>query len=75
MSCWQKKGPTRGLRQFSWRTFRGEKVMFNNLDEQIEITQGSGPTQIERLVRYLVVAVLSVLLFGGLFMGVWFLEF
>jgi hypothetical protein len=52
-----------------------ENAMFNNLDEQIEITQGSGPTQVERLVRYLVVAVLSVLLFGGLFLGVWFLEF
>jgi hypothetical protein len=49
--------------------------MFNNLDEQIEITQGRGPTQAERLVRYLVVAVLSVLLFGGLLLGVWFLEY
>ena len=56
-------------------TFDGEKAMFNNLDEQIESTQGRSPTQVERLVRYLVVAVLSVLLFGGLLMGVWFLEY
>jgi hypothetical protein len=49
--------------------------MFNNLDEQIENTQGQSPTQIERLVRYVVVTLLSVLLFGGLFMGVWLLEY
>jgi hypothetical protein len=49
--------------------------MFNTLDEQIESPKGRSPTQVERLVRYLVVAVLSVLLFGGLFLGVWFLEY
>jgi hypothetical protein len=49
--------------------------MFNTLEEQIESTQGRSPTQAERLVRYLVVAVLSVLLFGGLFLGVWFLDY
>jgi hypothetical protein len=49
--------------------------MFNNLDEQIETTQGSGPTQTERLVRFFIVAVLSVIVFGGLFLGVWFLEY
>ena len=49
--------------------------MFNNLEEQIEITQGRGPTQAERFVRYLIVAVLSVLSFGGLFLGVWFREY
>jgi hypothetical protein len=49
--------------------------MFNNLEEQIESTQGRSPSQVERLVRYLVVAVLSVLLFGGLLLGVWFLEY
>jgi hypothetical protein len=51
------------------------KAMFNNLDEQIESTQGSIPTQTERFARFLVVAVLSALLFGGLFLGVWFLEY
>jgi hypothetical protein len=49
--------------------------MFNTIDEQIESTEGMGPTHVERLVRYLVVAVLSVVLFGGLFLGVWFLEY
>jgi hypothetical protein len=58
-----------------WRTFDGEKAMFNNLDEQIEGVQGRGPNKAERLVRYLVVAVVSVLVFGGLLLGVWFLEF
>lgn len=43
--------------------------MFNSLHEQIESTQGETPTQTERLVRYVAVAVLSVLLFGGLFLG------
>ncbi len=46
--------------------------MFNTLDQQIESTEGRSPSQAERLVRYLVVAVLSVLLFGELFLGVWF---
>ena len=49
--------------------------MFNNLDEQIETTLGRGPTYTERLVRYLVVAVLSVLLFGGLYLGISFFEY
>jgi hypothetical protein len=43
--------------------------MFNNLDDQIENIQGRSPTQAERVVRYLVVAALSVLLFGGLLSG------
>ncbi|MBZ5571808.1 MAG: hypothetical protein LAO09_08015 [Acidobacteriia bacterium] len=48
--------------------------MFDTLDEQIESTQGRSPTYAERVVRYLAVAGLSALLFGGLFWGVWFLE-
>ncbi len=49
--------------------------MFDNLEEQIESTRGSIPTQTERLARFLIVAVLSVLLFSGLFLGVWLLEY
>jgi len=49
--------------------------MFDNLDEQIERAEGTSSTYVERLVRYLIVAVLSVVLFGGLFLGVWFLEY
>jgi hypothetical protein len=56
-------------------TCNGEKAMFNNLDEQIETTAGETPTQAARVLRYLIVAVLSIILFGGLFLGVWFLEF
>lgn len=44
--------------------------MFN-----IESAQGVSATQTEQLVRFLVVAVLSMLLFGALFPGVWFLEY
>jgi hypothetical protein len=49
--------------------------MFDNLDEQIESTQGGRPPQAERLVRWLIAAVLSLLLVGGVFLGVWFLEY
>ena len=45
----------------------GEAGMFDTLDEQIESTQGRSPTYAERVVRYLAVAGLSALLFGGLF--------
>ena len=48
--------------------------MFNNLDEQIENTQSGPPTKIERLIRLAGVALLSVLLFGGLYLGVLLLE-
>lgn len=49
--------------------------MFETLDQQIESTQGAVPTQGERVARYLVVAVLSVVLFGSLLVGIWLLEF
>jgi hypothetical protein len=49
--------------------------MFNNLDEQIESTVGETSTPAARVLRYLIVAALSIILFGGLFLGVWFLEF
>jgi hypothetical protein len=48
--------------------------MFNNLDEQIENTQSGPLTKIERLIRLAGVAILSVLLFGGLYLGVVLLE-
>jgi hypothetical protein len=49
--------------------------MFNTLDEQIENTEDRAPSQTEQLIRYLAVAVLSVVVFGGIFLGVWFLEY
>ncbi len=49
--------------------------MFDNLDQQIASTQGTRPTQAERVVHYLVVSVLSVIAFGGLILGIMLLEF
>jgi hypothetical protein len=49
--------------------------MFDTLDQQIDRTQGAIPTQGERLIRYLVVGVLSVVLFGSLLLGILLLEF
>ena len=49
--------------------------MFDNLDEQIERAEGTSSTYVERLVRYLLVALLSVVSFGGLFLAVWLLEY
>ena len=48
--------------------------MFESLDEEIKITEGAGPTGKERLVRYLSVAILSVVVFGGLYLGIVALE-
>lgn len=45
--------------------------MFDNLDEQIANDVAKNSTQAARLV----VAVASVVLFGGLFLGVWLLEY
>jgi hypothetical protein len=52
----------------------GEHIMFDNLDEQIanELTNN---TRAERAVRCVVVTLLSVLVFGALFWGVWLLEY
>ena len=49
--------------------------MFDNLDKQIERTEGTSSTYVERLVRYLLVALLSVVSFGGLFLAVCLLEY
>ena len=56
-------------------TFDEEGTMFNNLDDQITNAEATDSTQTGRLIRYLVVAVASVVLFGGLFLGVWLLEY
>jgi hypothetical protein len=49
--------------------------MFSTLEEQIEDTEGKSPTYAQRIGRYIVVAVLSALLFGGVLLGIWLLEF
>jgi hypothetical protein len=48
--------------------------MFDNLDEQIAHVQTNN-TRAERTIRYLVVALVSVVVFGALFWGVWLLEY
>jgi hypothetical protein len=53
----------------------GEETMFDNLDDQIANDAAKDSTQGARLIRYVVVAVASVVLFGGLFLGVWLLEY
>ena len=55
--------------------FEGEETMFDNLDDQIANDVAKDSTQAARLIRYAVVAVASVVLFGGLFLGVWLLEY
>ncbi len=48
--------------------------MFDSLDEQIERTQDRGPTEAERVVRYLLVIIASVALFSAVVFAVWLLE-
>ncbi len=49
--------------------------MLDNLDEQIANDSTTNSTRAERAIRYLVIGVVSVVVFGGLFLGVWFLEY
>jgi hypothetical protein len=48
--------------------------MFDSLADQIKADEHKSVNQTERIVRWLVVAVLSILLFGGLYMGIRMLE-
>jgi len=41
--------------------------MFHSLEEEIESTEGGHPKAIERVVRFVGIAVLSVVVFGGLY--------
>jgi hypothetical protein len=59
----------------AWTTLNGEETMFDNLDEQIAKAEATNSTQAQRVIRYLMIAVVSVLVFGGLFLGVWLLEY
>ncbi len=44
--------------------------MFDSLDEQMKRDLEKESTKSERMMRYAVVAVVSILLFGGLMLGV-----
>ncbi len=48
--------------------------MFDSLAERIREDEHKEVNQTERIVRWVVVAVLSILLFGGLYMGIRMLE-
>ncbi len=48
--------------------------MFDSLSDRIKRDEQQEVNQTERFVRWAVVAVLSVLLFGGLYFGVRMLE-
>ena len=48
--------------------------MFDDLDEQIRKDIHAESTSTERMIRYVAVAVASVLLFGGLYFGVRLLD-
>jgi len=48
----------------------GVTAMFNSLDEQIVTTEGTRPTTGQRLIRFLWIAIVTVLVFGGLYLGV-----
>ena len=49
--------------------------MFDELDQAITNDRDKDVTRGERIIRYLMIALLSVLIFGGIFLGVWFLEY
>jgi hypothetical protein len=48
--------------------------MFDSLDDQMKADLNKESTRSERMLRYAAVAVASVLIFGGLFLGVRFLD-
>jgi len=48
--------------------------MFDSLDEQIITTEGPPPTARQRLFRVLWIAVATLLVFGGLYLGIVSLE-
>ena len=55
-------------------TGRRSKIMFHNLDEQIKRSQGRAATIWNRMLQYAGVLFLSGVLFGGLYLGILFLE-
>lgn len=48
--------------------------MFDSLADEIKRDDNSTSTQIERWIRYAVVVLLSIALFGGAYVGIRFLE-
>ncbi len=48
--------------------------MFDSLDDQMKADLNKESTSTERMIRYVAVAVASVILFGGLIFGVQYLS-
>ena len=48
--------------------------MFDSLDDQMKRDLEKESTKSERMIRYAVVAVASIVLFGSLYLGVRFLD-
>ena len=48
--------------------------MFDSLDEQMKRDERAQTTSTERMIRYVAVAIASVLLFAGLYFGVRMVE-
>ncbi len=44
--------------------------MFESLDEQMKLDEHKATSNKERLIRWILVVVVSVLVFGGLYLGV-----
>ena len=48
--------------------------MFDSLDEQIKLDEHKSSSNRERMFRWLLVALVSILIFGGLYFGVHLLQ-
>lgn len=48
--------------------------MFETLEDQIKIDEQKATTKQERMLRWSVIALLSVVLFGSLYLGIHLLE-
>ena len=48
--------------------------MFDSLDDQMKADLNKESSSTERMIRYAVTAVAAVILFGGLYLGVAYLE-
>jgi hypothetical protein len=44
--------------------------MFESLDEQMKLDEHKATSNIERLIRWALIVLLSVIVFGGLYLGV-----
>ena len=48
--------------------------MFDSLDEQMKVDAHKASSNTERLIRWLLIVLVSVLVFGGLYLGVHFTQ-